>query len=233
MIDRTFLEKIEEMSRTEIVDLHGIKFSTKKLNHVIKPQPDTIDAYSLKAIVDYMDMAEVPKEDLFIHIESPASVILYKKMENFEKTRERLIHVRLPDFGFVFGRFYELEHFIIHIQVNFIATETRDTVLRILGNIADQNITTRTDDGVTQSVQAKTGIVKVNHVDLPNPITLVPFRSFPEIYQPASLFVLRGKKNNNVTEWALFEADGGAWKLEAVDNISTFLKSTISIPVIA
>ena len=59
---------------------------------------------------------------------------------------------------------------------------------------------------------------------VPNPCRLRPIRTFTEVEQPASLFVFRLEQGSNETvTGALFEADGGAWKLEAMSNIKRYL----------
>ena len=50
-------------------------------------------------------------------------------------------------------------------------------------------------------------------------------RTFSEIEQPESNFVLRVDRDANI---ALFEADGGAWKNAAVARIRDYLKWRLS-----
>ena len=77
------------------------------------------------------------------------------------------------------------------------------------------------DDGVTQAVTVKKGIAAVENVTLPNPVTLRPYRTFTEVEQPASQFVFRAAEG---PEFMLVEADGGAWKHEAMQNIKKFME---------
>jgi len=81
------------------------------------------------------------------------------------------------------------------------------------------------DDGITQQVQAKMG-VRIENVQLPNPIRLAPYRTFTQIEQPASAFVFRLKKSAGSGEGptaALFDADGGNWQNDAIMNIKEWL----------
>jgi len=57
-----------------------------------------------------------------------------------------------------------------------------------------------------------TGVAAVENINLPNTVTLKPFRTFAEVSQPESEFVLRLKEGNRV---GLFEADGGARELNS------------------
>jgi len=67
-------------------------------------------------------------------------------------------------------------------------------------------------------------------------VVLRPYRTFLEIEQPASAFVfrLRRGREGELPTCALFEADGGRWKLEAIERIRDYLKEQLSeIAVIA
>lgn len=55
-------------------------------------------------------------------------------------------------------------------------------------------------------------------------VQLKPYRTFIEIDQPESEFLLRLHDGMKV---ALYEADGGAWKLQARTNIAEYLKTEL------
>jgi hypothetical protein len=128
--------------------------------------------------------------------------------------------------GFSFGHWQVLEDFIIGLQVHFVHTDARAAVLKLLGNVKDEAVQTSQDDGVTQTVQAKRGAVLADNVPVPNPVVLAPFRTFREVEQPSSAFILRLKTGGPSA--ALFEADGGAWRLEAVRRVSTWLQEQLA-----
>ena len=69
-------------------------------------------------------------------------------------------------------------------------------------------------------VTIKTGIASVGEAEVPNPVTLAPYRTFPEIEQVESKFIFRMKEGPLA---AIFEADGGAWKNEAMKRIKEYL----------
>ena len=62
---------------------------------------------------------------------------------------------------------------------------------------------------------------------------LAPRRTFPEVDQPESPFVLLVKQSREgmMPEIALFEADGGLWKLTAIQNIKDYLKAVLEVEV--
>lgn len=55
-----------------------------------------------------------------------------------------------------------------------------------------------------------------------------PYRTFLEVDQPVSEFIFRMKQDKyDGVLCALFEADGGAWKMEATERIKKYLESEL------
>ena len=73
----------------------------------------------------------------------------------------------------------------------------------------------------------------VSQVAVPNPVLLTPYRTFRDIVQPASLFVVRVKAgpSGGLPQVGLFEADGGAWKLTATDRLKVWLTEALPTDV--
>lgn len=59
---------------------------------------------------------------------------------------------------------------------------------------------------------------------VPNPVELAPYRTFLEVEQPESQFIFRMKDGPRC---AIFEADGGAWRNQAITNIREYLKNEL------
>ena len=93
------------------------------------------------------------------------------------------------------------------------------------------------DNGFAQEVAAKRGTGSlVEKVNVPNPVTLKPYRTFLEVDQPESSFVFRlsSGAENKPPLCALFDASGGALKLDAVLKIKEWLENQdIGLPVFA
>ena len=81
----------------------------------------------------------------------------------------------------------------------------------------------------------KKGVHITQKQTIPNQLALRPFRTFADIEQPASNFALRIKFNDKgVPFCTLHEADGGAWKNQAIRNIKKFLlDSNLGLSVVA
>lgn len=81
---------------------------------------------------------------------------------------------------------------------------------------------------MTQKATVKTGIASKGEAIVPNPVILKPYRTFVEVDQPLSQFVFRMKQDKyDGIQCALFEADGGAWKIEAMKSIKEYLKEQL------
>lgn len=113
------------------------------------------------------------------------------------------------------------------LQSKFAPNEDRDLVLKFAGTVEDGTVAEYGDDGVTQKATIKTGVASKADAVVPNPVNLIPYRTFLEVQQPASDFIFRMKSSCGV-QCAIFEADGGAWKNEAMSRIKNYLALELS-----
>jgi hypothetical protein len=143
------------------------------------------------------------------------SVQVYGEIDEFGR-REQLAVTELNYSGFSFDIAYSREEMIVALQSLFEETDDRDTLLQFISNVRDTNEATYTDDGTTQVAKASVGPASLANVKVPNPVLLKPYRTFREVEQPASRFIFR---MNNVDSFTIYEADGGLWQNEAIDNI--------------
>ncbi len=201
----------------------GQNFTDKPLHLIEQPTARAFNVRSLSGFVEYLKSNIDQTEQLIIQVEDPRNVVAFSSF-NEDKNRDSFIkaHALTPDF--TFDRFYDSESFNIKLQSCFVKNDDRDIVLKVVGNIAEENVSTYGDDGVSQSVVAKTGVANVDKVIVPNPVILKPFRTFVEVEQPESEFIFRMK---NGPSCALFEADGGSWELKAMKNIKAYLKQAL------
>lgn len=231
MIDKSFIEKIEQLSKTEIISVDGLDYSSKTLYPVDSPKRAALDVHTLTGIVDYVQENKI-EESSFIHVYDPKKVILdEKEYTKFNKLQNLMVAEAFQN-KFNFGNWYDLETFIISIQACFVQDETTAAILKVIGNIKDERIMQFGDDGISQSVTAKAGIALIEEMKIPNPVTLRPYRTFLEIEQPSSTFVFRMKSGGGVIHCSLHEADGGLWQNQAIISIKHWLREklpTISI----
>ena len=128
----------------------------------------------------------------------------------------------IPDI--TFGRYIDAEEFQVMVQTCFIDSPNRATVLKLAGSIRKEQNMQTADDGVSQKVTINQGISTAADVIIKNPVELTPYRTFHEVDQPESPFVLRFNEDGDP---ALFTGDGSKWKLEAVEAIKEYLKAAL------
>lgn len=209
-------------------NIEGRIYSDKELFQISKdPTPEPLKIRNLTGLVDYVTYNYDHQPPVMIHVVSATQVTV---MTSFNRNMHRNVLVEaialLPKIQF--DSFQDVESFNILLQSCFVLNEHRSVVLKVTGNIADENTMTLSDDGVTQRVTAKVGIADLGFATVPNPVELVPYRTFVEIDQPESEFVLRIKKTDRGPVAGIFEADGGAWKLEAVLRIKKYLDDALA-----
>lgn len=235
------IQAIKDSVKTEVLQIAGVSYASRPVHDVRKPdpKPDPVSLNTLTGFVDFLHNSADAAKAFMVHVVSHAEIRLVGPLYGEFKQRDvfAIAHVDyLFKQSFQFGQYLDCESFIVAMMTLFDQSPQQQAVLALIGNITDENVQTHADDGVTQTVTARTGIAKRQEVAVPNPILLKPFRTFREIDQPASLFILRMKQGGpgEKPKAALFEADGGAWKLDAILAIRDYLISkSISLPVLA
>lgn len=153
------------------------------------------------------------------------------------RTRETLFISRAEVSEFGFDIWYDQERFMIELQANFLMNNDLAAVMKMAGNIDKNNSTNFTDDGVTQVATINVGVAVKADALVPNPVELIPFRTFQEVEQPASKFVFR-VGNQEVPTFKLVEAENSIWKNQAIENVKRFLRDALpeefrrTIPII-
>lgn len=220
---REALQYMVGLKEAKILDINGDTYTDKEVYRVDNElRAAAIEMNTLTSLVDYAKaFTGEMSEQMLVQVVSPTEVKLISCLDS-DRKRECLVSVKamIPEFGY--GRYMDHESFIIALQSKFIENKDRELLLRFAGTVKDESIAQYGDDGVTQKATIKTGITSVGEAIVPNPVNLKPFRTFVEVDQPESAFVFRMRQNNGV-ECAIFEADGGAWKNEAMRNIKKYL----------
>ena len=156
-----------------------------------------------------------------IHVEDAGKVNLYSSVCNEYMDRQKFMTAEWAGNKFPFGQFMDAEKFNILLQTCFMETDDLKVIQQVVGNLRDEAVQNYGDDGVSQSVTIRTGIATVGQVRVPSPAKLRPYRTFLEVEQPASLFILRMREGG---QCALFEADGGLWRETARKNIRNYFE---------
>lgn len=217
------LQYIAGLANTRIEQIGDQRFSTQPLHLVKEPTVSAISVHSLSGLVEYLQSEFDGNAELLVHVASPTEVECFTNF-NRDMTRDTMIKATAMLPRFDFGNWYDQENFNIKLQSCFVNNVDRGFILKVVGNIKEEAVKTHGDDGVSQTVTARTGVTTVDQVVVPNPVTLAPYRTFVEVEQPESAFIFRMQ---NGPKAALFEADGGAWKLEAMARVKAYLQAAL------
>lgn len=226
MIDRSFLEKVEEMAKVEQFEILGRQFASKQL-HLIKPaKVEAVAIDTLQGLVDFLSANKdgIDLSKATVHVESHLKVSVFGVPDLVYRDRERFAVASYSPREYRYGQYVTIEDFLVGLQTYFVVDDTVREILRVLGNVTDENVRTVSDDGITQQVTARTGITLRADIKIPNPVVLAPHCTFREVEQPGRQFILRLKRQEGqLPMCALFDADGGKWELEAMSRIQTWL----------
>lgn len=186
---------------------------------------EALEINTLSGFVNYVK-ANLDRTDdkLLVHIKSENNVQL-KGLLEVDGSREVLAIARAIVPRFPFNEFLGMEEFNIALQSKFVANDHRAILLQVVGNVSEDNVRNTGDDGVSQAVTINQGVASKAAVKVPNPVDLAPYRTFLEVTQPESQFIFRMKDG---PRGAIFEADGGAWRNQAIVNIREYLKEQLS-----
>lgn len=113
---------------------------------------------------------------------------------------------------------------MIAVRSQFEQDPGTEYLLKLLSRITDESKVSSADNGVSQTVEVRKGVsLLANEVIRPR-VPLRPFRTFLEVEQPESEFLLRIREDGAI---GLFEADGGMWKVKAKETIRAYFEEQL------
>lgn len=208
---------IEKDNRIFSVDSEG---QTREVLPRITRAEDELRINTLSGLVGYIKAnLERQESSFYLQIFDERTVLL-KGVIDSDGGRETLVKASAIVPSFEYERWLSTEQLIISLQSKFVETVDSKILLSAVGNIKEENIKNTGDDGVSQQITMKTGVTTVAEAKVPNPVGLAPYRTFLEVEQPISDFIFRMKDGPT---GAIFEADGGAWRNQAIVNIREYL----------
>lgn len=228
---KSFIQYIVGLAAPNIQDIAGETYSDKQLHRISYiPYAQKITMNTLSSLIDYIKSGvDTFNGQMIIHVQSPTCVSMYSALD-FERNRENIVEVRANVPEFSFNRFDNHEAFVIGVQSKFVDDPATDKalLLKFAGTVEAGSVAEYGDDGISQKATVKTGIASKGDAIIPSPARLKPFRTFVEVEQPISSFIFRMKDDRcGGVQCALFEADGGAWKLDAMEAIHAYLRENL------
>lgn len=240
------IDRILKLAPPVTFEIGGKTFSNRELIEVREAQerqPITLPvptALKVTTLAGFSDLVQQKVEkfeegNYVVHVVDHRVVHLVSKYSDDSGRRQILIEAKPVEFKqFQFDQWLPQEAFVIAVNALFSQTDDKDYVLRIASAITSEAANISEDDGHSQRVTIKAGLAqKVNEVVKPQ-VSLAPFRTFPECQQPISEFVFRARPGEQST-FMLTEADGGKWKIAAIEEVRRFLSTLelLNLPVIS
>lgn len=237
------INKIIALATPNTLDVGKLKYTDKELTVIAPPIPSTMECSTLQGLVDLLDgglEGAAEGDDLFVVIESPTAVELVEKDSDDYGRRQVIVRAEYPKDVklFPFNQWLNPESFIIAALSNFQRVKIEnddgsfakdlDYVIQIASKITADSTVDHEDDGITQRVAVKQGVTLKTDVALRGRVLLAPWRTFAEVDQVLSTFVFRTRVQGDQPQLALFEGDGGRWKIDAVANIKAWLAKQIT-----
>lgn len=241
MMEREALEFLQEQASeaaTETIqtDDNGHTFLVGEDTREFVPDdmPETIQVTTLSSVVDFVKQSKdaLSHGQLLVRVDGPRKVVVESTLDNYGR-RARFLEARPVLDLMEFGHWYDREELTIALQAHFVSLapeESREyddkgTLLRFISAYQETDSNQVVDDGVSQTATVKTGAASVGTARVPNPVLLAPYRTFAEVEQPQSEFIFRMHEG---MMGALFEADGGAWRSQAVASVKEYLNANLS-----
>lgn len=228
---KEFVEKITSLAIPQTYNINGDTYSSADLvfvdGHIDRPK--AIDFSSLDGIVQAIT-TEINREEiskpLFVSIDSHIKVEVFTTYRADNLARDTL-YTATPDLPRAFSEWSEHDDAIIMLRSRFIQNADTAYLLDLLSRISNEDSVTSDDNGVTQKVTATTGVAMKKIENVKGRVVLAPFRTFLEVEQPESEFILRIKQGDT-PKIGIIEADGGAWKLAAKHNIADYFREKLA-----
>ena len=217
-------------SREKTIEIGNKTYSRFNYTRIVDDRrPGMLVFSTLGGLADYVqkNLDGVKPEECVVVIDGFNQVSLYTPVKGEKNDRSLIAIVKLEGVeDFPFGKFIEQEEFIIKFSALFYPELDKGKILSCVSTMVVK-VDQKGED--TGGANNKTATKKIEiQGDEPGPVVeLKPYRTFRELDQPKSKFIFRYKDFGGTPAIALYEADGGAWKIEAKKRIKEYLEETL------
>lgn len=228
---RKAIDRILELAAPTTQVWDGRMFTSKELDEIRVEEdlPNLLEVNTLRGLVTMIHTEGIRKAGvpLYVRVLDERTVMVYSAFREGKGSMfvRRYFYRAQCDVPRVsIGHEINQQEAIVQLQSVYGPTADREYLLDLISRMSVNDGVTSDDNGVTQTVTAKQGVVLKENVPVRPIVKLQPYRTFLEVDQPASDFLLRVGKNGGI---ALYEADGGVWRLEAKRLIAEWLSGNL------
>lgn len=229
---KEFIKHIQDTTQPLITAVDGHTFivtadgKPEELRPILD-HPDTLPLHSLDALVKLVRSEAVQTESpLYITIPDHLTVHCFGRPIAKERFRRQVYYTAhatdVP--GWEERTSLSFEEMQIALRTRFQETADMPYLQKLLSDISTGAKVTFNDNGVATTIVTKKGIDLQGNETIRPIVTLRPYRTFQEVAQPESVFLIR----INERGISFIEADGGMWKLKARETIKAFLEEKLA-----
>ncbi|MEA4933680.1 MAG: hypothetical protein VB071_08935, partial [Lawsonibacter sp.] len=183
---KEFAQYLQSLKDNQTYDIHGDVYSDKELVRIAPhvAHPSRIGVTGLDSVVklvkNELDMFD--NLPLFIRVDGARKVSVFSTYDD-ELDRDSLYEATcdVPDFR---EGFRDYEQAVIELRSKFAPGEGVNYLLDLLSRVSKENGVTTNDNGVSQTVEARTGVSLKQMVAVKPRVSLCPYRTFLEVAQP-------------------------------------------------
>lgn len=216
------IEKIVDLSQPKVIECGGKTFSTVNFQEV-RPKryyPDTVKFNTLNGMINMIQEEAIKRNEgqIYVRVTDYNTVDAFTEYD--DEGRRSWIYTSRADVPSISKGFCDRETMQIQLRCLFEQTADVAYILDLISRMSDESKVTSNDNGITQTVEARKGISLKEPTTIKSRVKLKPYRTFLEVDQPESEFILRVNDEGAI---GIFEADGGVWKLVAKVTIAQYL----------
>lgn len=227
-----FIDHIQKTTQPLITEVSGSTFRITSDGDVkeILPtifHPNTLTLNSLDALIK-MVKTEASEQDapLYITIPDHMTVRCFGQPDAAERYYRQVYYeansTDVP--GWAEKNSLGFEEAQIALRTRF--QETPDTLyaMKLVSDISLGAKVIYNDNGIATTITTQKGVALQTNEQIRPLVKLRPYRTFQEVEQPESIFLIRVSDRGI----SFIEADGGMWKLAARETIKTFLEERLA-----
>jgi hypothetical protein len=214
--------------RIAVINNRSYVQSGKDFIPIRDPLCETVRMNTLTGLIDFVKDVRNPQPQMIL-IKDESIVQALGEIREPWRAREAIALAHWPEEDqFPYGSYKDIEEFIIKLGTRFVRTEELKKLMDVVSHVTGDLVTTAEDDGVAQTVTVKDAVGRLSDKEQKPIWKLRPYRTFRELMQPECDMLLRfQRKKGELPRVALFDADGGTWRIGATYAIREFLKASI------
>ena len=239
MFTKEAIEQLQHSNQSpKVIEINGYSYLVAPGSMAIKQQmpatPHTLFINTLAGVVEYLrhcnPEAELwdnsPKDSKYlIHIEDYSTVKIISPLEPVHMTRRCFIQAKARPNEFKLGQYMDTERFIVSAMSSFVPTERLEKLMDFISQIKAGSTREEVDNRVSQTVTVQKTVATLGLAEVPNPVELNPYLTFPEIEQPQRSYVFRIRQPKTPEDpimIALFPIESSVWEAEACEAIRLY-----------